>query len=76
MRTRLIETIVGNMPEAHRQFLVSFERGEPEWSLLGVPGAAELPAVQWRQQNLDKLSAKRRAELVVQLAVLAGDRDR
>jgi hypothetical protein len=35
--------------------------------LLGVPNAAELPAVRWRQQNLDKLSANKRAILVARL---------
>jgi predicted nucleotidyltransferase component of viral defense system len=69
-RDQLLATIVADMPDAHRRFLVSFERGEPEWSLLGVPGVAELPAVQWRQQNLDTLSAKRRAALVEQLEVV------
>jgi hypothetical protein len=67
VRKRLIDAIVGDMPEAHRRFLVSFERGEPKWSLLGVAGVADLPAVQWRQHNLDTLTAKRRAELAVQL---------
>lgn len=43
---------------------MSFERGEPDWTLLDVPGAAELPAVKWRQLNLDKLPTKKRAELV------------
>jgi predicted nucleotidyltransferase component of viral defense system len=66
-RETLIETVVGGMPEPHRRFLLSFERGEPEWSLLGVPDAADLPAVKWRQQNLDKLSAEVRAELVAGL---------
>ncbi len=37
---------------------------QPDWTLLDVPGAAELPAVKWRQLNLDKLPAKKRAELV------------
>jgi predicted nucleotidyltransferase component of viral defense system len=63
-REALIAEIVGRMPDAHRRFLVSFERGEPDWALLDVPGAAELPAVKWRQLNLDKLPAKKRAELV------------
>lgn len=63
-REELIVEIVGKMPEAHGKFLLSFERGEPDWKLLGVPGAAELPAVKWRQQNLDKLSKEKRAELV------------
>jgi predicted nucleotidyltransferase component of viral defense system len=63
-REALIAEIVERMPDSHRKFLVSFERGEPDWALLDVPGAAELPAVKWRQLNLDKLPAKKRAELV------------
>jgi hypothetical protein len=63
-REALIAEIVGKMPDAHRRFLISFERGEPDWALLGVPGTAELPAVRWRQQNLDKLSKEKRAKLV------------
>jgi predicted nucleotidyltransferase component of viral defense system len=63
-REALIGQIVGKMPESHRRFLISFERGAPDWTLLGVAGAAELPAVKWRQQNLDKLTKKKRAELV------------
>jgi hypothetical protein len=34
------------------------------WALLDVPDAAELSAVKWRQQNLDKLTKEKRAELV------------
>jgi predicted nucleotidyltransferase component of viral defense system len=63
-RETLIAEIVGRMPDSHRRFLVSFERGEPDWALLDVPGATELPAVRWRQLNLEKLPAKKRVELV------------
>lgn len=66
-REALVAEVVGKMPTAHRQFLLSFERGAPNWALLGVPGAAELPAVKWRQQNLDKLTKEKRAELVAAL---------
>jgi hypothetical protein len=66
-RERLIAEIVGNMPAAHRQFLISFERGQPQWDLLGVAHATDLPAVKWRQLNLDKLSAEKRTALVAQL---------
>jgi predicted nucleotidyltransferase component of viral defense system len=66
-REALIEEIVGRMPEPHRRFLVQFERGEPDWSLLGLSEAANLPAVRWRQQNLDSLTKERRAALVGQL---------
>jgi predicted nucleotidyltransferase component of viral defense system len=66
-RAALIETIVGGMSADHRKFLISFERGEPNWDLLGLPNAADLPAVRWRQQNLDKLSPNKRAILVARL---------
>lgn len=67
-RERLVAEIVGAMPDNHRAFLLSFEMGTPDWSLLGVDLAPELPAVRWRQQNLDTLSAKARRELVARLA--------
>ena len=59
--------LVGDMPAAHRHFLVSFERGEPDWDLLGLPRVDKLPAVLWRQQNLDKITKNKRAELVAHL---------
>jgi len=74
-RESLIETVVGKMPEQHRRFLLSFERGKPEWSLLELPGANDLPAVRWRQQNLDKMSSEERAHLISELeAVLSKSR--
>ncbi len=66
-RAQIIEQIVHRMPEPHRHFLVSFEKGKPQWELLGVPEAQNLPAVKWRQQNLDKLDFDRRAKLVADL---------
>jgi len=66
-RDELVAAIVGGMPDDHRRFLILFERGEPEWGLLGIEGAADLPAVRWRQRNLDTLNAGARATLVAQL---------
>ena len=66
-RETLIAEIARKMPQAHKDFLIGFKRGEPDWSLLGVSGAAELPAVRWKQINLDKLPAEHRTKLVAQL---------
>jgi predicted nucleotidyltransferase component of viral defense system len=66
-RETLIDAMVARMPEVHRQFLLGFERGDADWSLIGLPQAAELPAVKWRQQNLAKLDENRRAVLVAAL---------
>ncbi len=66
-REDLIAEVSGKMPKEHREFLIGFKRGKPDWALLGVDGAAELPAVRWKQINLDKLSAADREKLVAQL---------
>jgi hypothetical protein len=62
-REALIEAMVTQMPQAHRRFLIGFEQGEPDWSLIDLAQAADLPAVRWRQRNLDALAPERRAAL-------------
>jgi predicted nucleotidyltransferase component of viral defense system len=66
-RDQLLASVVGGMPEAHRRFLLSFKRGEPDWAALGVAGISDLPAVRWRAQNLDQLSEVQRAALLARL---------
>ena len=66
-REALIGRIVGDMPEDHRRFLISFEAGTPDWELLDVPHAKTLPAVQWNMRNLEKVGDARRNELVARL---------
>jgi hypothetical protein len=60
----MIEALIGSMPDHHREFLIGFERGEPDWSLLKIDGLAGLPAIRWRQRNLDKLKPEQRSALV------------
>ena len=74
-RETLIAAIAGDMPEAHKNFLMKFKRGEPDWLLLGVADAADLPAVKWKQLNLDRLSSEARARLVVQLEATLRNRE-
>jgi hypothetical protein len=52
------------MPDDHRRFLITFEQGEPDWPLLGLDHVPELPAIRWRQLNLDKLDQTARTKLV------------
>jgi predicted nucleotidyltransferase component of viral defense system len=72
-RETLIGVVVGRMPAAHRRFLIGFEKREPDWTLVGLPDAADLPAVRWRQQNLDKLSTEKRTTLVARLEEVLAD---
>lgn len=71
-RETLIDELVAKMPEAHRRFLVSFQRGEPDWTALDVDVASRLPAVRWRLENLAKLTPKRRERLVDALITVWG----
>lgn len=63
-RDALITIIVDDMPTAHREFLVGFKSGEPDWTLVGLPGIADLPAVRWKQRNLDQRAPDRRDRVV------------
>ena len=69
-RENLIMEIVGKMPEPHKRFLISAKRGEPEWDLLGLPGAEDLPAVRWKLGNLARLSTDKRADLLKRLTAV------
>ncbi|MFD1765239.1 nucleotidyl transferase AbiEii/AbiGii toxin family protein [Sphingorhabdus buctiana] len=63
-REAIIAAMIADLPDAHRHFLVGFKRGEPDWDLLGIPGAPHLPAVRWKQHNLSNLPADKRRKLV------------
>lgn len=60
--------LIAGMPATHRAFLLGFEAGTPDWSLLAVAHANKLPAVRWRQQNLNQISKEKREALVASLA--------
>ena len=67
-REEMIDLIVGQMPAAHRQFLIGIESGGADWSTTGLEKAAELPAVRWKLSNLDKVEPRRRADFAERLA--------
>lgn len=56
---------------AARHFLTSFLRLEPDWSAFGFdPAIADLPALRWKQLNLEKLRAQNPAKFDDQLRAL------
>ena len=74
-REALIAEIVGKMPDNHKRFLISVKRGEPDWALLDLPVAKDLPAVRWKLENLAKLNSEKRAELLKRLNAALGIKD-
>jgi len=71
-REKLIIDVVGNMPENHKDFLRSFYCRKPDWNLLGLDGAKNLPAVRWRELNLDKSGEGTCEELLRKLEEVIG----
>lgn len=59
-RETFITQVVGKMPDTHRKFLISFVRGAADWTTIDLRDAANLPAVKFRQLNLDKLTQEKR----------------
>ncbi|MET4104204.1 MULTISPECIES: nucleotidyl transferase AbiEii/AbiGii toxin family protein [Rhodobacterales] len=69
-REEMIEIVVGQMPQDHREFLIGVERGNVRWQLADLQEVAELPAVRWKLSNLDKVSPDRRETFAANLAAI------
>jgi predicted nucleotidyltransferase component of viral defense system len=69
-REQMIEIVVGQMPQEHREFLIGVERGDVRWQLADLQEVAALPAVRWKLSNLDKVSPDRRETFAANLAAI------
>ncbi len=67
VHTQLKQDLIKNMSGHHRRFLTSFYRREPEWSLLGIDGVSRLPAVRWKEINLDRAGEDTREAIARQV---------
>jgi len=67
-QNKLPELISKKLSNSDRTFLLLFKKREPQWELLGVSGAKELPAVKWKLENLAKMKTKKHKRAVDKLA--------
>ncbi len=66
VRTRLRRDILTGLADSDCAFLGGFFTCEPDWSLLAYPRARELPALAWKQRNLEVFRSKRADEFAHQ----------
>jgi predicted nucleotidyltransferase component of viral defense system len=59
---RLKNILPSSLDDAERQFLISLKEGNPEWGLLELPQVQELPAIQWKLQNIRMMDPAKRIE--------------
>ena len=66
VRTRLHTDIRRRLTGEIAAFLLSVHDAEPNFHLIGLPGAVDLPAVRWKLINLEKLKENNHAKHAVQ----------
>lgn len=54
-RATLLESIWKRLSDDDKKFLLSFEKGDPEWNLFPQNVLKDLPAVKWKLLNIHKL---------------------
>ncbi|MEZ5691662.1 MAG: nucleotidyl transferase AbiEii/AbiGii toxin family protein [Rickettsiales bacterium] len=69
-RERFIADLNNGFTDTHKQFLLSFKNAEPDWSLFPHEKLKDLPAVQWKLQNIETLKSKNPAKHAEQLKAL------
>jgi len=57
-RTDLIEKINLNLTNNDREFLLSFETGNPDWEKCCAGDLSSFPAIQWKLKNIQTLKEK------------------
>lgn len=66
-REELIETVNKKLTPAHKEFLIGFKKGQPNWSLLPFENIKELPSIKWKEINLSKMNDTSRTEAIKKL---------
>ncbi|MCV6608464.1 MAG: nucleotidyl transferase AbiEii/AbiGii toxin family protein [Campylobacterales bacterium] len=66
-REELIEAINKKLTKEHKDFLLGFKKGEPNWSLLPFENISNLPSVKWKILNLDNMDIIKREEAIEKL---------
>lgn len=62
VQRQLLAELPRQLTDAHREFLVSLVRAEPDWSLMPFDHLRHLPAVRWKLDNLAVLRRKHPAK--------------
>ena len=70
VQNTLPQQVLAALNDSHREFLLGFKNGNPNWNLLPFNNIQELPAVRWKQQNLEKMEDIKRGQAIEKLQQL------
>lgn len=71
VRERMLGELQRSLDANERRFLLTLVGNQPDWSLLGIDHAAELPGIRWKLNNLSQLQAANPKKFVAQAEALA-----
>ncbi len=72
VRVRLVDLIHQGLTDSEKSFLLSFKNREPDWSLIGLDGVSELPAIKWKQINLANMPNDKHTQALEKLKGVLG----
>jgi len=72
VREEMIHIINKILTEDERHFLLSIKQGRPQWGLLKIPGIEQLPAIQWKLINIQKMNNDKHARATEKLREVLG----
>jgi predicted nucleotidyltransferase component of viral defense system len=64
VRQTIIQHLQTELTTDERRFLLSVKEMNPDWSLIGISGIENLPAVKWKMQNLKRMSKTKHSHFV------------
>lgn len=64
---RMVGLIRVGLDADEKRFLLSMKQGDPDWDVLGIPHLRDLPALQWKLQNVRRMDAAKRAKMLEKL---------
>lgn len=67
-REQLTTLIKSTLTTGEREFLLSFKKGQPNWSLLKYDHIKNLPSVRWKLMNIEAMSQDKHLAAVDKLA--------
>jgi len=70
-RKRMMRELQRGLDFDERKFLMTLVTNEPDWSLLAIPHAQELPGVLWKLHNLSQLQKANPVKFAAQADMLA-----
>ena len=64
---RIAGLILSGLDADERQFLLTMKQGEPDWDVLEIPHLRDLPALQWKLQNIRRMDSDKRGKMLEKL---------